>query len=122
MGTCVTANPRVTAGLICPPLMRPETYTPIATAIAQPVVITIQPEFSALLLLRTHRGNYSITQHDQEHCTHKLGQKRVHAPPPNFVFAARRLAKSISRRERKLRGKRKTAVIGQIWKGLGFED
>ena len=41
----MAAKPRVMAGFKCAPLMRPTAYTPIATASAQPVVMTIQPEF-----------------------------------------------------------------------------
>ena len=47
----ITANPNVTAGLRCAPLNCPTAKTPTITPIAQPQVITIQPEFSALDLL-----------------------------------------------------------------------
>src|SRR5215469_14280872 len=49
----MTAKLIVTAGLMKPPLIGPDAYTPTATAMAHPVVITIQPEFCPLFLLKT---------------------------------------------------------------------
>ncbi len=48
----MVASASVTAGFKCPPLMLPTQYTPTVTASAQPVVMTIQPEFWPLDLLR----------------------------------------------------------------------
>src|SRR6266850_6363851 len=59
MGTEAQANlpmdarPIVTAGFKCAPLKLPTAYTAIVTANAQPAVMTIQPAFWPLVLLRT---------------------------------------------------------------------
>src|SRR5919107_4118018 len=51
-GSCpVTAKAMVTAGLMWAPENWPTQYTAMATAIAHPKVMTIQPEFSALEFL-----------------------------------------------------------------------
>src|SRR5687768_4622197 len=49
----MVASAMVTAGLRCAPLMRPTAYTATATAIAQPAVITIQPELCPFVRSRT---------------------------------------------------------------------
>src|SRR5687768_3811302 len=48
----MAAKPMVTAGFRCAPVNDPMAYTPTATASAQPVVMTIQPAFCALDLVR----------------------------------------------------------------------
>ena len=76
------ASASVTAGLMCasglPQAMAVK--MPHITANAQPAVITIQPEFSALDFFRRTARDYSVAEENEHERAHKLAKPgRKHA-------------------------------------------